>query len=121
MKRNLIIAGIVLAILLAAISPYLFQAEKRNQLARKLMNWTGADGVLEVYSGGKLVCRFLKISKVSPALGTDDGLVRPYRYGTGILDVNLNGVVDPGEEEKYFEISAYSTEYVFYGKPSLLP
>jgi hypothetical protein len=40
--------------------------------------------------------------------------MRPYRYGYGIDDVNLDGNVDPGEKKVYFEFSDYSTSYIFY-------
>lgn len=91
--------------------------ETQNQLGRKIQNWTGTDGVLEVYAGDKLVKRFLHIEKISTAYGTDDSQPRPYRFGHGVLDENLNGVQDPGEKKVYFEISDYSTNYVFYEAP----
>ena len=50
-------------------------------------------------------------------MGTDDKTPRPYRYGYGRIDLNLNGKVDPGEVKVYFEISDYSTNYVFYAAP----
>ena len=61
--------------------------------------------------------RFLKIDKMSTAYGTDDKLPRSYRFGYGVLDENLNGVVDPGEKRVYFEISDYATNYVFFESP----
>jgi hypothetical protein len=91
--------------------------ETQNNLGRAVQNWTGTDGVLEVYAGEKLVKRFLKIDKLSTAAGTRSGEPRPYRFGYGTLDANLNGVVDPGESKVYFEISDYSTPYVFYENP----
>ena len=42
---------------------------------------------------------------------------RPYRFGYGYLDENQNYKVDPGEKKLYFEISDYSTNYVFYENP----
>lgn len=91
--------------------------EQQNKIGRDLQNWTGTDGVLEVYAGDKLVRRFLKVDKLSTALGTDDRLPRPYRFGYGVFDANLNGMVDAGEKKVYFEISDYSTPYVFYENP----
>jgi len=89
--------------------------ETQNKISRSLQNWTGTDGVLEVYAGDKLVKRFMKIDKLSTAYGTDGGELRPYRYGYGINDKNLNGVVDDEEKSKaYFEFSDYSTSYIFY-------
>jgi len=90
--------------------------EKQNQLKREIQNWTGTNGVLEVYAGDKVVKRFLKIDKLSTALGTDDKLPRNYRFGYGVLDENLNGVVDAGEKRVYFELSDYAT-YVFFENP----
>ena len=70
--------------------------EQQNKIGRDIQNWTGTDGVLEIYAGDKLVRRFLKVDKLSTALGTDDGKPRDYRYGYGYLDENLNMQVDPG-------------------------
>lgn len=90
--------------------------EQQNKLSRDIQNWTGTNGVLEVYAGNALVRRFLKIDKVSTALGTSDGSPRAYRYGYGVLDENLNMVADPGEKKVYFEISDY-TNAVFFENP----
>ena len=91
--------------------------EQQNKLSRGIQNWTGTDGVLEVYMGDKLVRRFLKIDKLSTAMGTSDSVPRSYRYGYGYLDANLNFQVDEGEKKVYFEISDYSTPYVFFANP----
>jgi hypothetical protein len=91
--------------------------ESQNRIERSLQNWTGTDGVLEIYAGDKLVKRFLQIDKISTAMGTSDGTPRPYRYGYGVLDANLNGAADPDESKVYFEFSDYATPYVFYGAP----
>lgn len=50
-------------------------------------------------------------------MGTKSDEARPYRYGYGVLDLNENYAVDPGEKKVYFEISDYSTSYVFYENP----
>ena len=92
--------------------------ETQNQIGRSINNWTGTDGILEVYAGDKLVKRFLKIDKLSTAYGTSTGDPRPYRYGNGVLDVNLNGIADKGEVKVYFEFSDYSTSYIFYESPN---
>jgi hypothetical protein len=92
--------------------------ETQNKLSRAVQNWTGTDGVLEVYAGEKLVKRFMKIDKLSTAMGTDDSQPRPYRFGYGVLDGNLNGLKDPGEKKVYFEFSDYSTPYIFYENPA---
>ena len=73
--------------------------------------------MLEIYSGDKLVRRFLKVDKISTALGTDDNKPRPYRFGYGVLDENLNMIADSNEKKVYFEISDYSTNYVFFENP----
>ena len=91
--------------------------EQQNKIGREIQNWTGTDGILEVYAGDKLVRRFLKIDKLSTALGTDDGKPRDYRYGYGVLDENLNMQVDPAEKRVYFEISNY-TNAVFFENPN---
>lgn len=91
--------------------------ETQNKFGRAVQNWTGTDGILEVYAGDKLVKRFMEIDKLSTAMGTQDSLPRAYRFGYGILDANLNGMKDPGEKKVYFEFSDYSTSYIFYENP----
>jgi hypothetical protein len=92
--------------------------ETQNKLGRAVQNWTGTNGVLEIYAGDKLVKRFLQIDKLSTAKGTEDNAPRPYRFGYGVLDANLNGVADPGEKKVYFEFSDYAAGYVFYEDPN---
>ena len=91
--------------------------ETQNQLGRSIQNWTGTRGVLDVYAGEKLVMRFIEIDKLSTAMGTKDSMPRPYRFGYGVLDENQNYAVDPGERKIYFEVSDFSTPYVFYESP----
>ncbi len=89
--------------------------ETQNKISRSIQNWTGTDGVLEIYAGDKLVKRFLEIDKLTTASGTDNDKDRPYRFGYGYNDKNLNGKVDDDEKKKvYFEFSDYSTNYIFY-------
>ena len=89
--------------------------ETQNRLSRSIQNWTGTDGVLDIYAGEKLVLRFIQIDKISTASATSDGgQARPYRFGYGHVDRNLNFRVDEGEKKVYFEFSDYSTSYVFY-------
>jgi len=88
--------------------------ETQNSLSRSLQNWTGTNGVLDIYAGDKLVHKFINIDKISTAKGTTDGGARPYRYGYGIDDLNMNGKKDAGEKKVYFEFSDYSTSYIFY-------
>jgi hypothetical protein len=91
--------------------------ETQNKLGRAVQNWTGTNGVLEIYAGDTLVKRFLEIDKLSTALGTSDSEPRQYRYGYGVLDANQNGAVDPGERKIYFEVSNFTT-YVFFEDPN---
>ena len=69
-----------------------------------------------MYAGDKLVRRFVKVDKISTALGTDDGKPRAYRYGYGVLDENFNMLADPDEKKVYFEFSDYATS-VFFENP----
>ena len=109
--KHLTVNAAALAVLLSACTQ-----EQQTKISRDIQNWTGTNGVLEVYAGDKLVRRFLKVDKISTALGTDDKTPRAYRYGYGVLDENLNFQVDPGEKKVYFEISDYSNA-VFFENP----
>ena len=110
--RRLIIASLAVGITTACTQ------EVQNKFGRAVQNWTGTDGILEIYAGDKLVRRFMRIDKISTAGATSDGSPRPYRFGYGVLDENLNGSLDPNEKRKvYFEFSDYSTSYVFFEKP----
>ena len=108
MKLKLAILAIFLLLLSGCTQ------ETQNKLSRSIQNWTGTDGILEVYAGDKLVKKFIKIDKLSTAEGTDTGVTRPYRYGYGYNDKNFNGKKDDGEKKVYFEFSDYSTSYIFY-------
>ncbi|MFT5660283.1 MAG: hypothetical protein ACI9TV_000924 [Sulfurimonas sp.] len=107
-------------IFLALIITLFFSActqETQNKLGRSIQNWTGTNGVLDIYMGDKLVQRFIKIDKLSTAMSTDGNTPRNYRYGYGYLDANFNYKTDIGEKKLYFEISNYSTPYIFYDNP----
>lgn len=91
--------------------------ETQNQISRSIQNWTGTNGVLEVYAGDKVMRRFIDIDKLTTASGTSDGQVRAYRYGYGVFDENLNFQKDPDEKKVYFEISDYATNYLFFENP----
>ena len=91
--------------------------ESQNKMSRSLQNWTGTNGVLDIYMGEKLVQRFIKIDKLSTAQSTSGNQARNYRFGYGYLDSNLNMKVDSGEKKLYFEVSNYSTPYIFYESP----
>lgn len=112
MLRKIILLAVIGTLMVACTQ------ETQNRIGRSINNWTGTNGVLEVYAGEKLVKRFLKIDKLSTAAGTSSKVDRPYRYGTGVLDANLNGKVDSGEKSVYFEFSDYSTSYIFYEDPN---
>lgn len=88
--------------------------ESQNKFGRALQNWTGTNGVLDIYAGDKLVKRFINVDKLSTATATDGTSPRPYRYGYGYVDENQNLILDNGEKRVYFEFSDYSTAYVFY-------
>ena len=115
------IKSVALGTILTGASTVLFLTactqEQQNKISRDIQNWTGTNGVLEVYAGDKLVRRFIKIDKLSTAMGTDDNKPRPHRFGYGVLDENLNMVADPGEKKVYFEISDYASNYVFFENP----
>ena len=90
--------------------------ETQNKFGRAVQNWTGTNGVLEIYAGDKLVKRFLEIDKLSTAVSTKGNSPRPYRFGYGIDDLNLNNQKDSNERKVYFEFSDYSTSYIFFAK-----
>ncbi|MCU7800744.1 MAG: hypothetical protein KZQ70_11490 [gamma proteobacterium symbiont of Lucinoma myriamae] len=91
--------------------------ESQNKFSRSIQNWTGTNGVLDIYMGEKLVKRFIKIDKLSTAQSTSGNTARDYRFGYGYLDNNQNFKVDDGEKKIYFEISGYATPYIFYDSP----
>ena len=90
--------------------------EQQNKIGRSIQNITGVNGVVDIYSGGKLVMRFIKVDKLTTAHGTDDNLPRPYRFGYGYIDKNFNYKVDENEKKVYFEVTNYET-YIFYENP----
>jgi len=110
MKKTLLLPCLLL--LLAACTQ-----ETQNQIGRSIQNWTGVNGVLEIYAGEKLVKRFIHVDKLTTATATAGTGARPYRYGYGILDENLDSETSPGEKRVYFEFSDYSTNYVFFESP----
>lgn len=111
-KYRIAYAACTLALCLAACTQ-----ESQNRISRSIQNWTGTDGVLDIYAGDKLIKRFIKIDKMSTALGTSDREARTYRYGYGYIDANFNYQVDQGEKKVYFEVSDFST-YIFYENPT---
>ncbi|MBC7660295.1 MAG: hypothetical protein H7249_11365 [Chitinophagaceae bacterium] len=91
--------------------------ESQNKISRSVQNWTGTNGVLDVINSGKLMYRFINIDKLTTGSATGGEESRAYRYGYGVLDTNQNYIADPGEKKLYFEISDYSTSYIFYENP----
>lgn len=91
--------------------------ESQNKISRNIQNWTGTNGVVEIYAGDKVVRRFLKVDKLSTAEATGQrGVAREYRFGYGIFDENMNFRADPGEKKVYFEIGDYAT-YIMFENP----
>ncbi len=87
--------------------------ETQNKISHSMQNWTGTNGVVDIYAGDKLVKRFIKVDKLTTGRGTDDNKPRAYRYSYGIEDKNFNFIADKGEKKVYFEVSTFST-YIFY-------
>lgn len=112
MRKLILVGSVALALLFSACTQ-----ETQNKIGRSIQNWTGTNGVLDIYMGSKLVQRFIKIDKLTTATSTDGNTPRNYRYGYGYLDTNFNYKVDAGEKKIYFEISNYSTPYIFYANP----
>lgn len=112
--------GAVRAAITLVVATFLLMGctqEQQNKISRDIQNWTGTDGVLEFYAGDKLMRRFLKIDKLTTAMGTDDGKPRNYRFGYGVMDENLNMQADPGEKKVYFEVSDFGSNYIFFESP----
>ncbi len=112
MKKTIVALSVLATLFLGGCTQ-----ETQNKLGRSIQNWTGTNGVLDIYMGGKLVQRFIKIDKLTTATATGGNTPRNYRYGYGYLDSNFNYKVDDGERKLYFEISNFSTPYVFYENP----
>jgi hypothetical protein len=106
----------IVALACAALALAGCTQEQQNKLGRTVQNWAGTDGVLEVYAGDKLVRRFVRVDKLSTALGTDDDTPRAYRFGYGVLDENLNFLPDAGEKKVYFEVGGFGN-YLFFENP----
>jgi len=90
--------------------------EQQNRMSHGIQNWTGTNGVMEIYAGEKVVMRFLKVDKMTTGIGRNDGEKRAYRYSYGYFDANMNYKADKDEKKVYFEVGDY-TNYVFYENP----
>ena len=80
-RRSALAAGVALLLAVSGCTQ-----ESQNRFGRALQNWTGDNGVLDVYGGDKLLLRFIKIDKLTTSLGTSHSAdePRPYRFGSGI-------------------------------------
>lgn len=122
-RTKLYIWGFVGSILLLFITVLFlkfFSEESQNKFSRMINTTIGLKhGCVEVYAGqAKPVIRFLGVEKLSTAMGTEDNLPRPYRFGFGFHDANLNGVLDTNEKNAgkvYFETPDYA-QYIYYDK-----
>ncbi len=115
MNKNILKLGLSALAVLTLMSGC--TQETQNKFSRSIQNYTGTNGVLDVYMGEKLVNRFLKVDKMTTGVGRTDNQARSYRYSYGYADLNFNFKVDEGEKKVYFEVSDYSTPYVFYANP----
>ncbi len=115
MKTRIALALALAALL--ALGAFACTQESQNRISRSIQNWTGTNGVLDIYAGNRLVMRFIKIDKLTTAESTGGRESRAYRFGYGYLDRDMDYEVDPGEKKIYFEISDFSTNYVFYESP----
>jgi len=114
MRSSLVLHSVLLAMVIIGVG---CTQETQNKLGRSIQNWTGTNGVLEIYAGEKLAKRFIRVDKLSTAYGTSDNNPRPYRYGYGYADLNFNMKKDPSEKKVYFEFSDYATNYIFFEDP----
>ena len=56
-------------VVVAVLTAVACTQETQNKIGRSIQNWTGTDGVLEIYAGEQLVRRFVNIDKLSTAYG----------------------------------------------------
>ncbi|WP_456384242.1 hypothetical protein [Persephonella sp.] len=119
MKKAIIAIVILVVLGIGVFWVYrmLFSPERLNIIGRTIETTIGFEnGVVEFYSGGVLVKRFLKVEKLTTATGTYQKQVRPYRFGYGYIDLNLDGKLNKNEKELgkvYFEIPS-PRDYIYY-------
>ncbi len=119
LRNILIVLGFIFVIFLGLFIAYrlFFAPERLNLIGRTIETTLGFDnGVVEFYSCGKLIKRFLKVEKLTTARGTYDKKVRPYRFGYGYIDFNLDGILNKDEKKLgkvYFEVPSYR-DYIYY-------
>ncbi|MDG2088214.1 MAG: hypothetical protein P8J68_05680 [Arenicellaceae bacterium] len=97
MKKFTVITTLMSCLVISACTQ-----ETQNQFSRAVQNWTRTNGVLEIYAGERLVKQFLDIDKLTTTVSTQAHSPRPYRYGYGVIDLNLNGNIDAGEKKVCF-------------------
>jgi len=71
MKKIVLVFGMVLLVIFTGCTK-----ETQNKIGRSIQNWTGTNGVLDIYMGEKLVQRFIKIDKLSTAVLKHCKLIR---------------------------------------------
>ena len=119
LRRLGLILALILILLLGGFLAFrfFFSPERLNQIGRTVGTTFGFDyGVVEYYSMGRLVARFFNVEKLTTASGTYENQTRPYRFGYGYRDANLNGVLDTDEAaagKVYFEVPVYA-DYLYY-------
>ncbi|WP_457633564.1 hypothetical protein [Oceanithermus desulfurans] len=119
LRRLGLILALILILLLGGFLAFrfFFSPERLNQIGRTVGTTFGFDyGVVEYYSMGRLVARFFNVEKLTTASGTYENQTRPYRFGYGYRDTNLNGVLDTDEAaagKVYFEVPVYA-DYLYY-------
>ncbi|MBK3332513.1 hypothetical protein GWK41_05490 [Persephonella atlantica] len=119
MKKGLFLVAILIiaGFLLFWVYRLFLSPERINIIGRTIETTIGFDnGVVEFYSGGVLVKRFLKVEKLTTAKGTYEKQTRPYRFGYGYIDKNLDGVLNKDEKKLgkvYFEIPS-PRDYIYY-------
>ena len=119
MKKTIIIFVVLLILAFGLFWIYrlLFSPERINIIGRTIETTIGFEnGVVEFYSCGKLIKRFLKVEKLTTARGTYQKQTRPYRFGYGYIDKNLDGILNKDEKrlgKVYFEIPS-QRDYIYY-------
>ena len=70
-------------VLISSIALMLFGCtqETQNSLSRSLQNWTGTNGVLDIYAGDKLVHKFINIDKLYYLFFNDEGELITQKFG----------------------------------------
>ncbi|WP_206666410.1 hypothetical protein [Pseudodesulfovibrio senegalensis] len=109
-------AIIVFAALSAAIVLWLVMRPATREIAT--VDWTGTNGVVEIFDGDRLARRYMGIDELSTLRRVKNGMEQVCRAGRGYLDANLNFMVDPDEKKVYFEISEF-TNYIFFEQPDI--